>query len=101
MRIAVIGDYESEKYHELLQRVQIIFQGEYVLDLSRYTGDWKKKADARLEAISSAHEVIICSDWMYYTDAKVDITRAQSLKKECFIDIEGKFLPFPEYARRW
>lgn len=101
MRIAVIGDYESSNYQDLLQRVKIIFPGESVLDLSRFTGDWKKRADARLEAISSSYEVIICADWIYLTDVKIDITRAQSLKKECYIDVDGKFLPFPEYAKRW
>lgn len=101
MRIAVIGDYESSQYADMLQRVKIIFPGENVLNLSCFTGDWKKKADARLEAIFSSHLVIICADWDRFTDAKIDITRAQKFNKECLINIDGRFLSFPEYGRKW
>jgi hypothetical protein len=102
MRIAVIGDYESPEYQDLLMRVQIVFPGETVLDLSRHGSVfWKKSKDERLKDIELAQIIIICADWDRLTDAKIDITRAQSLRKECFIDITGKFLPFPEFAKRW
>jgi len=32
---------------------------------------------------------------------KIDITRAQKFNKECLIDIDGRFLSFPEYGRKW
>jgi len=102
MRLAVIGDYESPTYQEFLERVKIIFPGEQVLDLSRHKAEiWKTLADARMQDIESAHTVIISRDWSSHVDSRVDITRAQALKKECFIEIDGRFLPFPEYAKRW
>ena len=101
MKLAVIGDYESPSYLELLERVKIIFQGETVLDLSAFPGSWKQKSDARIDTIGRSHMVIISQDWSVLTDAKKDITCAQALKIECYVDVDGKFLPFPEYAKRW
>jgi len=97
MRIAVIGDYESPEYKELLQLVKIIFPEEVVLDLSRYqNGDWKKRSNARYVDIESAHQVMISNDWVDHFDAKSDITNAQKLSKEIFIEFNGRFLPFPQ-----
>ena len=101
MKLAVIGDYESPSYQELLERVKIIFQGETIIDLSACKGSWKQKSDDRIDLIGLSHRVIICKEWDVLTDVKKDITAAQALGKECLIDIGGQFLPFPEYAKRW
>ena len=101
MRIAVIGDYESQTYKALVQRVRIARPEEDVIDLSGHqTGSWKKMQNVRFTEIGSAHQVVISDVWHNHFDAKKDITHAQSLNKECFIDRDGQFLPFPEYAER-
>ncbi len=101
MKIAVIGDYESPEYKELLQRVKILKPDEQVLDLSRHQkSSWSKMLESRFADIRNAQQVVISDDWESHFDAKRDITQAQSLNKECFIDQGGRFLPFPEYARR-
>jgi len=99
MIIAVIGEYDSPNYQELLQRVKIAKPEEHVLDLSRHQSvNWKKMLDGRFADIGIAHQVVICSDWRIHFDAKRDITQAQLLNKEIFIDREGQFLQFPEHA---
>ena len=101
MNIAVIGDYGSPQYHDLLMKVKIMQPDEHILDLSRHkNGDWSKLLHARFTDISNAHQVIICSDWHNHFDAKRDITHAQSLHKEIFIESDGKFFSFPGYAER-
>lgn len=101
MIIAVIGDYESPEYKDLVQRVKISQPEEHVLDLGRHKSfNWKKLLDARFADIETAHQVIICSDWRNHFDAKRDITQAQLLNKEIFIDRDGQFLQFPENANR-
>lgn len=101
MKVAVIGDYESPAYKELLQRVRILMPDEEVLDLSRHQKtSWNRRLENRFADIKNALQVIISDDWDDHFDAKRDITHAQSLKKDCFIDRNGQFLPFPEYARR-
>jgi len=101
MRIAVIGDYESPGYKDLLQLVKIIFPEEDVIDLSRHqSGEWKKRSIARYLDIESAHRVMIGNDWSDHFDTKSDITNAQKLSKEIFIEFNGRFLPFPQNAVR-
>ena len=101
MNIAVIGDYESPAYKDMLLRVKILNPEEDVLDLSRHkTGGWKKMLEARFADIANAHRIAISHDWHTHLDAKHDITHAQSLNKECFIERDGQFLPFPEYSER-
>jgi len=101
MKIAVIGDYQSPEYTELLQRVRIIKSDEEVLDLSRHQkSSWNKMKESRFADIKNAHQVVISDNWHDHLDAKRDITHAQSLNKECFIEHGGQFLPFPEYARK-
>jgi|SRR5665647_94584 len=101
MIIAVIGDYESPKYQELLQCVKIYKPEEHVLDLSRHQSvNWKKMLDARFADIETAHQVVISNDWDNNIDTKRDITQAQFLHKETFIYRDGQFLPFPEYAHK-
>ena len=101
MIIAVIGDYESPTYKDMVQRVQILNPEEEVFDLSRHkTGGWKKMLESRFTDIRSAHRIAISYDWHNHLDAKRDITHAQLLNKECFIEREGQFRPFPEYAER-
>lgn len=101
MKVAVIGDYESQEYKELLQRVRILKPEEEVLDLSRHQkSSWNKKLESRFSDIKNAHQIVISDDWHDHLEAKRDITHAQSLNKECFIDQNGQFLPFPEFARK-
>lgn len=101
MKIAVIGDCESPAYKELLQRIRILMPEEEVLDLSRHQkSSWTRMLENRFADIKNAHQVVISDDWDVHFDAKRDITHAQSLNKECFIDCKGQFLPFPEYAIR-
>ena len=101
MKIAVIGDYESQEYKQLLERVKILKCEEDVIDLSRHLRlVWHKKNEARFADIKNAHQIVICGDWDNYIDAKRDITYAQTLNKECFVEYGGQFLPFPQYARR-
>jgi hypothetical protein len=101
MKIAVIGGYQSPQYKELLQRVAILKSDEEVMDLSRHQkGSWNKMLEARFEDIKNAHQVVIGDDWEDHFDAKRDITHAQSLDKQCFIEHGGQFLPFPQYARK-
>ncbi len=100
MNIAVIGDYQSPQYKNQLQRLEMALPEEHILDLSSHrTGSWKKMCDARFEDIFRSHKVIIGNGWRTNIDARRDITYAQSLKKECLIEIEGVYRPFPEYAR--
>jgi len=100
MNIVVIGDYQSPQYKDLLQRVHMALPEELILDLSSYrTGSWKKMYDARSEDIFRAHKVIIGNGWRTNIDARRDITYAQELKKECLVEIDGTYRPFPEYAR--
>ena len=101
MKVAVIGDYESPEYQVLLQRVRIIKADEEVLDLSRHQkSSWNKMKEYRFADIKNAHQIVISDDWHDHLEAKRDITLAQSLNKECFIEHIGQFLPFPEYARK-
>jgi hypothetical protein len=101
MKIAVIGEYESPAYKDLLLRVKIIKPEEEVLDLSRHHNScWSKMLESRFGDIRNAHLVVISVDWHNHFDAKRDITYAQSLNKECFIDFHGQFLPFPEFAQK-
>ncbi len=99
MKIAVIGDYASPGYKDLLLKVKIAFPEEEVMDLSRHDQTvWAKQLNARFTDISAASLVIIGKDWTRSFDAKRDITHAQSLHKDCLIEREEAFRPFPEYA---
>ena len=101
MNIAVIGDYESPTYIDMVQRVKILNPEEVVSDLSRHkTGGWKKMLESRFTDIVNSHRIVISHDWNDHLDAKRDITHAQLLNKECFIERDGQFRPFPEYAER-
>jgi hypothetical protein len=101
MKVAVIGDYESPEYQVWLQRVRILKSDEEVLDLSRYQkSSGNKMKEYRFADIKSAHQIVISDDGHDHLEAKRDITHAQWLNKECFIEHGGQFLPFPEYARK-
>jgi hypothetical protein len=100
MNIAVIGDYCAEQYQDLIQRVQMAQPEDQVLDLSKHNrGSWKTMCNQRFEDIFRAHRVVIGYGWRTNIDARRDITYAQALGRDCFIDIDGQFLPFPQYAR--
>lgn len=101
MNIAVIGDYGSPEYRDLLIKVAIMQPEEKIFDLSVHNkGTWKEMLQARLVDIGNAHMVIICDDWHSHFDAKRDITHAQSLRKELFIECDGKFIPFSAQTDR-
>ena len=54
MKVAVIGDYESPEYKELLQRVKILKPEEEVLDLSRHQkSSWNKMLESRFSDIKN------------------------------------------------
>jgi hypothetical protein len=101
MIIVVIGNYVSPEYHDLLMKVKIMQPEEQVMDLSRHkNSDWSKQLQARFTDIGNAHMVIISSDWRLHFDAKRDITHAQSLHKECFVECDGRFLPLDQCISR-
>lgn len=101
MIIAVIGDYSSPKYKELLLRIKMAKPFETILDLSRHQKrSLNKIPEARFADIANSHQVVIGDHWKGSIDTHSDIAHAQNLHKECFIEHEGQFLPFPEYAER-
>jgi hypothetical protein len=101
MIIAVLGDYASANYTKLRDRVIALFPHEDVRDFSLHQNpNWKKGAESRLSEIQAASLVIICDDWQDHIDVIHDINESQKIHKECFIDFNGQFLPFPEYSRR-
>jgi hypothetical protein len=95
MRIAVVGDYTSPKYQDLLLRVKIAFPEEEVLDLSRHeqrNDETRKKA--RFSDIEEAHHIIISNDWQWSIDARNDITKAHQFHKDLFVEMDGAFRPY-------
>jgi hypothetical protein len=100
MLIAVIGDYLSPNYKTLLENVKRLKPDEQILDLSRHHHvTWKREKDERYKDIENADEVVIGADWPRHFDAKLDITYAQSKYKDCYVEYEGRFLPFPDGVR--
>ena len=101
-RIAVIGDYKSPKYKDLLTLVKSLQPDEFVIDMSRHskdkTGSWKKEVDARYNDIDSAHLVVVAADWNDHLDAKVDLHQAQHLHKELMLECNGQIIPFRQNA---
>jgi hypothetical protein len=96
MNIAVIGDYTSPKYKDLLQLVKCHKPEETLFDLSRHqTGTWVQLMNKRFADISNSHMVLIGQGWKTNFDMKRDITQAQALHKECLVESDGKFIPFP------
>lgn len=100
MRIAVIGDYKSPGYIDLLMKVTIFIEDVFVLDLSKHnTGSWTDMRDARWADIESAHQVIVCNDWLDQNiDVKVDIQKARCLGKELLVFYDGYLIPLQLYA---
>lgn len=101
MRVAVIGDYGTPEYKELLQRVRIAFSEEYIIDMSRHLqSSWKDRLELRILDMDSAHLVIVCSKWDHSVDVKRDITEAQKINRDLVIEHDGRFIPFTHYAAR-
>lgn len=101
MIIAVIGDYGSQEYSELVGRIRMVKPEEIVIDLSKHnSGSWIKDMRSRFRDIGNSHQLVISRHWQDYLEAKRDITHALSLHKECFIERDGQFLPFPQYAEK-
>lgn len=99
MNIAVIGNYTSPKYQEFLKIVKLAKPEEVIIDLSRHPGEnWMKKCGARFEDINESHMVVIHPDYLDFHDSRRDVTYAMERKRECLIFIDGRFLPYPEYA---
>jgi hypothetical protein len=95
MIIAVVGDYTSPDYKDLLLRVKIAFPEEKVLDLSRHEqrNDQLRKR-ARSTDIEDSHHVILGNNWRGSFDARNDINCAHQNHKEIFVEMDGAFRPY-------
>ena len=103
MRIAVIGDYESREYRNLILTLKAYKEpDDYVLDLSRHKeGSWTDMRDARWLDIDSAHQVILSDDCKNRKlDVMVDIDKALKLGKELVFFHDGETTPSKDYAYR-
>ena len=61
MKVAVIGDYESTEYKELLKFVTLNMPEEKIIDLSRHQSKkWERLIEKRLQDITDAHQVVVC-----------------------------------------
>jgi hypothetical protein len=101
MIIAVIGDYESPKYKDLLLKIKVLQPEETIIDLSRHrNGDWGKLKHARFTDISNADTVVAGSDWQDHFESRHDIHHAQSLHKDLLIECDGKFFPLSQSVTR-
>jgi len=95
MRVAVIGDYETPGYKELLQSVSFVMAEDEVLDLSRHEStDHKERQTARWDDIENSRMVIVDSRWKEYSfDARWDINRALHLNKNFSFHHNGVIRP--------
>lgn len=101
MRIAVIGDYESPDYKDLLLKVKVIMPDEYILDLSRHKGTYMEMRDARWADIDSAHHVAVCEHWMEKkSDVRRDIDKAKNSDKSMLFFQDGKLTTNHDFAYR-
>ena len=103
MNISVIGNYESESFRVLLERVRCFFPDDAILDLSRHKGnDWKKMDQNRISDISNSSMVVVCQNWKDHADVIHDLSEAQKHKKDIFIEYEDRFVPLTQQtARAW
>lgn len=92
MNIAVIGDYESPQYQELLQIVKIAFPDDNILDLSTHQkGDYKAREKARQNLIKGAFMFIYDHKWEESTEIRQDITYAQKAGLDGYLYAAGQF----------
>lgn len=99
MDIAVIGNYKSKKYQELLKMVRNLKPDDRVIDLSRHQSTaWGKQLHDRYTDIGNAHIVIISEDWRDHFETRNDLTHAQKLHKELYLEYEQRFIPFPTHT---
>ena len=99
MIVAVIGDYESPEYKELLQFVGQTMAEETILDLSRHQSKrWEKLIEKRKQDIADAHKVVVCERWREdkLIDVKVDLGNALTLNKDILQKKGEKLIPFTE-----
>jgi hypothetical protein len=92
MKIAVIGDYTSPQYHDLLQIVRMHFPDDKILDLSVHQqADFKKRERSRQEDIKTAHLFVYDYKWENSTEIRQDITYAQRAGLDQYFYNAGKF----------
>jgi len=92
MNIAVIGDYASPQYHDLLQIVKVAFPEDKILDLSVHqAGDYKTREKARQKDIKSAFVYVFDQKWEESTEIRQDITYAQQAGLNGYLYSAGQF----------
>lgn len=92
MNIAVIGDYASLQYKDLLQIVKMNFPEDTILDLSIHkTGDYKTREKARQKEIKSAFMFVFDYKWENSTEIRQDITYAQQAGLDGYLYSAGQF----------
>jgi len=99
MKVAVIGDYESTEYKELLKFVTLNMPEEKIIDLSRHQSKkWERLIEKRLQDITDAHQVVVCEQWREdrLIDVKVDLGNALELNKDILQKKGEKLIPFNE-----
>ena len=94
MNIAVIGDYESPQYKDLLRIVGMHFPEDRILDLSKHnTGDYKTRELARQKVIKSAFMFVYDYKWEDSTEIRQDITYSQQAGLDGYLYRNGQFIP--------
>jgi len=92
MNIAVIGDYESLQYKDLLQTVKMHFPADKVLDLSLIKcADEKRAEKLRQEEIKTCIIFIYDYKWEYDLKIRRDISYALMVGKDPYFYSAGKF----------
>jgi hypothetical protein len=99
MNIAVIGNYVLPDYQKFLNKISGVKPDDKVTDLSRHrSGSWDNMKKKRQEDIADSHMVVIGAGWKTSVDAMVDLTYAQKLRKEIYLEVDGQILLYPDCA---
>lgn len=94
MKIAVIGDYESTEYGDLLALTRLYYPDETILDLSRHhLESWTEDRNARAMDIETADLVLLSRNFRENHDCMIDLTNAHKYHKEILIENQGGFMP--------
>lgn len=96
MRIAAIGNYNSEKYKELLLATSVIFPEDNVMDLSApVAGDFKMRQAWRFSQIKSASLFVFDQNYKESPEILQDITYAQCCGLDGYLYSGGTFRSHP------